>query len=119
MLRALFKSKIFIIAAGLILSAILIRNIFGLFSVEERIRKAQNKIGGEEKRKEQLLRTQQEVTTPQFVEKQAREKLSLVRPGETVVVLPPEELLRSLAPKIEEEKNEDKPNWKKWLELFF
>lgn len=53
------------------------------------------------------------VKTDEFVEKEAREKLGLVKEGESVVI-----------PSQEEDKkqpisNPSLPNWKKWWSLFF
>jgi len=52
------------------------------------------------------------VKTDEFVEKQAREKLNLVKKGEYVVI----------APETEKSKGEIKegiPNWEKWWKMFF
>ncbi len=55
----------------------------------------------------------------EFVEKQLRDKLGLAKSGEIVVVLPPPEVLRRIAPKrVEEEVVIPVPNWKKWINLF-
>lgn len=64
---------------------------------------------------EEILRAQ----SGDFVEKEIRNKLGLVKEGETIVVLPDEEVLRNLAPQaIFEENTLPDPNWKKWLKLF-
>ena len=68
---------------------------------------------------EQLKQKIEMSASEEFIERQAREKLGLVKEGETVIVLPEEEALRQLSPKfIEEEHNLPDPNWKKWLKLF-
>ena len=53
------------------------------------------------------------------IEKQIRDKLGLAKEGEIVLVLPPPDVLRKLAPadRIEEETLPD-PIWKKWARLF-
>ncbi|HJY98446.1 MAG TPA: septum formation initiator family protein [Patescibacteria group bacterium] len=54
-----------------------------------------------------------------FIESQIRNKLGLVKEGETIVVLPDEEILKSLAPQSMFEENAlPDPNWRKWLKLF-
>jgi len=63
---------------------------------------------------ERLIREKSKVDSPDFVEEEARNRLGMSRPGETIVVLP-EELQQPL-PGVY---REDKPNWKRWLELFF
>jgi len=59
------------------------------------------------------------VKSAEFLEKEAREKLGLAREGEVVVILPEnvEELISANQPQISE--NQEEPNWKKWLKLFF
>jgi cell division protein FtsB len=55
------------------------------------------------------------VNSYEFIEKEAREKLNLQRPGEIVLVVP------ETAPTIlveEDEKGEDLTNWQKWIKLF-
>lgn len=53
------------------------------------------------------------VQTNDFIERESREKLGLVKKGEVVV----QEKLESKI-KVEIEQNLSKPNWKQWLELF-
>lgn len=58
-----------------------------------------------------------EVQSPQFVEKEARDKLNFTRPNETIVIIPQEEIDKILG--IEERVEEIKiPNWQGWLRLF-
>ena len=53
------------------------------------------------------------------VESEIRNKLGLAKEGEIVVVLPDNEILKKIAPKIEfEEESLPDPNWKQWMELF-
>ena len=65
------------------------------------------------KKNEELKKILKSVQSPEFIEKQAREKLNMGKRGEVVVVLPKTENQR---PKIE---NEELPNWQKWYKLFF
>jgi len=56
------------------------------------------------------------VNSLQFIEYQARDKLNLAKPGETVVIISEDEIKRILTqnqPPVEV----NKPNWQKWLEL--
>ncbi|HKC05059.1 MAG TPA: septum formation initiator family protein [Patescibacteria group bacterium] len=54
-----------------------------------------------------------------FMEREIRNKLGLVKNGEVIVVLPDAEILKQLAP-IEPQDQESlpDPNWKRWLNLF-
>ena len=54
-----------------------------------------------------------------FIEQQIRDKLGLTKPGEAIVVLPDEDIIRASAPEapVEEDTLPD-PNWRKWEKLF-
>jgi len=68
---------------------------------------------------EEIQRRIDQAQTTDFVEKEIRNRLGLVKESEIVVVLPEEEVLRSLAPKVPEDiEILPDPNWKKWLKLF-
>jgi cell division protein FtsB len=76
-------------------------------------------------KQEELLRLQenQEVIqskltiaqTPEFVEKEAREKLNLAKAGETIVLIEQNEPVPQNSSLIPIQM----PNWKKWWNLFF
>lgn len=69
---------------------------------------------------EELLKTKEKIESDEFIEKEARERLGLAKEGETVVVLPEEEILKKLAPKLEPDAfPEELPIWKRWVEIFF
>lgn len=70
----------------------------------------------EEENKE-LSEALSQAQSPEFVEKQAREKLNLKRPGETVVLLPKE--LKQVEEQAQAQIEADLPNWRKWWKLFF
>lgn len=111
--------KLLLIAICLVILVVFTRNILKLFSVGDRLGLLQQKITEEERGKWDLERQRAEVGTPEFIENEARDKLGWVLEGETVVVLPPEDYLRSLVPEINEEKGIERPNWEKWWDLFF
>ena len=80
-----------------------------IFERQEVLRKTQT----ENQRLRQLLA---EVTSQAYIEKAAREKLGLVKPGETVVLVPKSQSLGT----GEETKPEEKlTNWQRWWRLFF
>lgn len=96
------------------------RNALGLFGRKDQIEEAKQKVRELEREQAQLLELKEKVESQEFVEKEAREKLGLAKPGEVVVVLPSEDILRRLAPKIEEEEFiEALPIWKRWSRMFF
>ena len=104
----------------LVLSISLIRNIIKISQAGKVVGEASLKV---EKLKEENLKLQErlnEVQSEAYVEKELRDKLGLAKEGETILVLPEEDIVRSLAPKLtEEEETLPDPNWKKWLKLFF
>lgn len=73
-----------------------------------------------EKEQAGLLKLKEKVDSDQFVEKEARDKLGLTKPGDTVVVLPPDDVLRKFAP-LDEKVSfvEEQPIYKRWIKLFF
>lgn len=57
--------------------------------------------------------------SPNFIEREVRNKLGLAREGEAVVVLPDSDTLKKLAPQIPTQTETlPDPIWRKWLKLF-
>lgn len=108
---------IFIIA---LLSLSLLGNITRILSANQKLAEAKNKILAAQKEQEDLKRKVAEAQSPEFIEKQARDKLGLAKEGEIVVILPDPQTLKLLAPTHEKEETFlPDPNWKKWMKLFF
>ncbi len=57
-----------------------------------------------------------EVTQDDFIEQQAREKLNLARPNETVVIIPQDQI-DQIAQLYRKTEAQPLPNWQKWLNL--
>lgn len=113
----------FINYAGLILvvvmTASIIRNINRALSINKEVDKQKAKIAKMEAENERIERELSKAQSPEFVEKEVRNKLGLVKEGETIVVLPDEETLKKLAPQIlDEEDTLPDPNYRKWFKLF-
>lgn len=103
----------------LILAISIVRNIGKVKRIKEEIKAEKMRISKIEADNEALIRQVSLTQDPQFVEKEIRNKLGLVRAGEVVVVLPDPETVRRLAPKPKN--TEDllpPPTWKKWVNLF-
>jgi predicted cobalt transporter CbtA len=69
-----------------------------------------------EKEHQELLEKKEYYQSEEFVEQEARNRLNLGKPGETVVILPPnvgetEEITSTPTPEL--------PNWQRWWRLFF
>lgn len=103
----------------IILAFSVVRNIKRAASIRSAVDAEQAKV---DKIKEENAKLEAEIAETQsqtFIEQQVRDKLGLVKEGEAIVVLPDEETLRKLAPRISEEADTlPDPNWKRWLKLF-
>ena len=109
--------RIIITVLGLFLIFNLSRSIIDLWqkgsfldSEEERYAKAKLE-------NEQLKQERQRVQSAEFIEEQARDKLSLGKEGEVVVILPPKP--DNEAKSMEETKAVELPIWQQWVGYFF
>jgi len=114
------KSKLisfFLFLLGFYLIISLSRNILTLVKKGEEIKKQNLKVS-ELKEKNKELKTRLEyVSSEEFIEKEAREKLGMAKPGEEILVLPENVLEKN---KTKDKENEEElPNFKKWWRLFF
>ena len=95
------------------------KGIGRLSLVKREITKKQVEVSEIERKNEKLKEELARIQTPQYIEKQIRNKLGLVKTGEIVVVLPDAEIVKSLSPIIPEDPEPPTdPNWKKWMKLF-
>lgn len=113
------KVRILLVIFIIMLGASFVRNISRIVSIERRVKEKEERVERLKEKKKKLKKRLEEVTSDSYIEKQLRDSLGLVKKGEIVIVLPDKEVLRSLAPEIEEEEDVlPDPNWKKWLNLF-
>ena len=112
--------KYLIVLLVILLVWSLAQNIQRIIGSKDKITQAQ-KIVNELKMQNSQLKKQVELTkSTQFIEREARNKLGLAKEGEIVVILPEAETLKLLAPiRPKDEEFLPKPNWQKWMELFF
>lgn len=97
----------------------IIRNIGKITAIRKEVDAERQRIEKLKIENEELQKRISETQSDEFVERQIRDKLGLVKEGEIVMVLPDEEVLRSLAPKLDyEEDSLPDPNYIKWLKLF-
>jgi cell division protein FtsB len=115
MKKRLINWLILIIGLSLIIS--LSRDILRLLRSGERIKLAEEKVYQLEKEQQELLEKKQYYRSVEFIEEEARNKLGLARPGETIVILPPN--IPKILGQQEEKPTEELPNWQKWWRLFF
>ena len=95
------------------------RDLLDLMSSRERIAKEQAEVAQLEGEQQELASELNQVMSDEFVEKEAREKLLLSKPGETVVLLPPDEHAGEKDSSQNSQDSEEKfANWEKWAQLF-
>lgn len=109
--------KKLIIISVLIITVIIIKNLYvsikNLSNNSRIVDNLQKQLEAQKKENNFLQQKLSYVKSNEFVEKEARDKLGLVKNNEYIVIAPEQD-----AKKEEVEKTED-PNWKKWLKLFF
>lgn len=110
------KKVLFIltITASLFIIKDLVYSIYSLWSKKDLLTVAQKELGREKQENNRLVVSLSEAKKQSFIEEEARNKLFLAKPGESIVVLPH----TSFEAKIVK-KEAPKPNWQQWLQLFF
>lgn len=91
----------------------LVRSIYDLWSKQDLVVLAENDLKREKRENEKLKQQLVLVGDENFVETEARNKLFMVKPGESGVIVPSE-----LIAKKEKKEVENIPNWQKWVNLF-
>ena len=115
--KKLLGVAVWILALMLLISTV--KNIRKVADINMAVQKEKDKV---EKMKVENAQLEAQIVQTQgdaYLEKQIRDKLGLVKTGESEVILPNPEILRKLAPQIFVESDTlPDPNWKKWLKLF-
>ena len=108
-----------IIGFALVLGISLVRNIMSTRDSIKTIEKKESEVSMLEEESKKLQDKLDKVTTDTFAEKQIRDQLGLAKPGEIVLVLPEDDVLKNLVPDLPEEEVElPDPTWRKWVKLF-
>lgn len=110
------KLLIFLITGlGFYLSFNLARGIWDSYQNTSRLIESKNNLAREKDNNQKLKEQLGLVSSPYFVEKEARDKLGLAKPGETIIVTPTPEIQK------EEEKSpfEGLSIQESWWEVFF
>jgi len=119
-MRKLFHNR-FIRALMIIVSLSLIihlsRDVLRLLKAGDQIRLAEQRVEELEREKRALLEKKNYYQSKEFVEEEARNKLNMARPGETIVILPPN--FKELVGRREPKQRSPLPNWQRWWRLFF
>ncbi len=108
---------------------ILVAMALGLFGVRQKIEDGKRRLAGAEKevveairKKEALEKEVAQKQSLEYLEREARDQLNLVKPGERIVILPPKEPapgIRNQELGSEVTADHPTPNWQKWWKLFF
>lgn len=92
--------------------------IFGAFKAGDRLTEAAKNLKNIEIKNKELKKQLEQASTIDFIEIQARNKLGLVKPGETVVIIPQNKLQAVLGAAKEDIDQKRFPNPVGWLKLF-
>lgn len=112
-------SKTVLILVAFLLSLSLLKNFRKTLDVQDQIERERRKVEDLKQENELLRKEVEKVTSDTHIEKQLRDKLGLAKEGEYVVVLPDDEIVKKLAPRLVfEEDTKPLENWRKWLLLF-
>jgi len=87
--------------------------------IKKEVQSRQHELAELKQTEEELKQKYAEVTSPDYIEKQLRDRLNLSKENEIVLVLPPDEVLKKFVPPDEaKEKADLTPNWRKWMNIF-
>ena len=104
-----------LIGLGLIIG--LTKDISRLLRASDRVKSVAEKARKLKEEQQKLLEKKAYYLSEEFVEEEARNKLNMVKPGETVVILPPN--LAQVLGREEKPAAPAIPNWRQWWHLFF
>jgi len=111
------KYSIFALAIIFLLLVIVLgRESYFNYQTSQEIKKLQNKIDEMQKNNGDLAETEKYFQSEEFLEKEAKLKLNLVRDGEKLIIVKQE---KTIAPTEVQEKTENISNIKKWWLYFF
>lgn len=105
---------IIIVAVFLMIINNLLRSIYDIWQKKDFVAQAEKELEQQKEKNKKLKSELSFVQTPEFIEKEARDKLLMVKKGEQKVLIP-----KNIDEKEHESKKEREPNWKKWWNLFF
>ncbi len=104
------------LVGGLYLCLVLGRSLWELVRAEGRVDQARVELGKLQAEGQKLKLRLDEVQTPDFVEKEARDVLGLQKPNEKVIIVP--ELKLPKTPLDLDSKKVGEAIWEKWVDLF-
>lgn len=106
-----------VIVLALVIAYKLLVQISDALKSSERLSKQAEAVYKLEAKNKQLKKKLSEVQSADFIEQQARDKLGLGKPGETVVIIPEDKIKEVLGTSGSAEVR--LPNWLGWLKVFW
>lgn len=98
----------------------IVRNINRVVSINRQVEEEKEKISKMQEDNKELAARITEAQSSEFIESQIRNKLGYTKPDETIVIMPDESIVKSLAPpETTVQASLPDPNWVKWKKLFF
>ncbi|MDO8583116.1 MAG: septum formation initiator family protein [bacterium] len=91
----------------------LVRSIYDIWQKKDFVSEAQRELDFQKQENQRLKSQLSYSQTSEFIEKEARDKLFMVKQGEKRVLIPKEQ------EKLAQDKGENLPNWQQWWNLFF
>lgn len=112
MKRIVFAILVLVLLGAIINVAFSIVSLWGKRDV---LTQTQEKLQKEQAAYVQLRQQWGKIHDPNFVEEEARDKLFLSKPGESIVLIPPATPSGSVSTSV----GANMPTWQQWLGLFF
>lgn len=91
----------------------LVHSIFEVWQKKDFVSEAEKELGFQKQENQRLKSQVSYSKTQEFIEKEARDKLFMVKKGEQRV------LISKGGEELSEQEKTNIPNWKQWLDLFF
>lgn len=101
-----------IIGLGVFIAGRMGVNVWKLYKAGDKVEVARKTLAEAQAEQEKLKAQLEYVQSDEFVEREAREKLGLGKPGETVVIVP------SAPPVPSVSQSGGESNWRKWWKLY-
>lgn len=115
--RKILNYATWVLVAILLFSAF--KNIGKVINIRRQVEEERTKVEKLEKENAILMTRIAESQESEYIEEQIRNRLGFVKGGETKVILPDEDVVRSFAPSLDMDTDFlPDPNWVKWLHLF-
>lgn len=115
----LYKRKLFrlvVISGSILLVIVLSQSVLSLLEKRDIVRRRATELSRVEAENKELNKKLTEVDTPLFIEREARDKLGLVKPGESIVLL---QRNASNSAVVDRQAYQQVSTIEQWLKLFF